>query len=62
MMKKRIKNIENVDGVKYYKRWVVLGVEVEIINMIRRYANKNGINIRRAFTQMITKASKNDEN
>lgn len=55
--KKRPKNVETVGGIKYYKRWTVLGVEIAIIDMIRNYAAQHDVTIKRALSEMIRKAS-----
>lgn len=61
MQKLRLsKNIKTVDGVKVYNRWVVLNVEVNVVNMIRKYAKRHQVTIRRAFSEMIKKAHEHD--
>jgi hypothetical protein len=58
---RKSKNIQKIDGVPHYRRWVVLGPEVATIDMIRKYAFRKGITIRRAFSEMIKKASHDED-
>lgn len=57
---RKTKNTITIDGKKHYKRWTVLEPEVATIDIIREYAERNNVKIKRAFSEMIRKAGDDD--
>ena len=52
------KNLIQIKGKEYFKRWTILGVDSEVVLAVRMYAKSHGVTTSRALSEIVTSSKK----
>jgi hypothetical protein len=47
------KNVEIINDRPFFKRWTILGVDVEVVDFVKQYAERHNVTVGRALKEIV---------